>query len=84
MKIRTFTCFITFCREDSEQTIERKIKLAAEANQYIKKYVEEKGFEVQTTRVTTNSLEEYCDCEDEAKTIERIQHISDCVTSMTD
>ena len=81
MKIRTFTCFITLGRDDSNELIAEKINRAAEVNKYLKQYVETRGIEVQTTRVSTNCLEEYCDCDDEERTIERIRYISSCVSS---
>ena len=81
MKVRTFTCFITIGRDDSNEMIAEKIKRASEVNKYIKQYAELRGLEVQTTRVSTNSLEEYCNCSDEKSTIERIQYISSCVES---
>ena len=84
MKVRTFTCFITLGRDDSNEMIAEKIKQAAEVNKYLKQYVEARGIEVQTTRVSTNSLEEYCDCDDEERTIERIHYISSCVESMNE
>ena len=82
MKVRTFTCFITLGRDDSNEMIAEKIKQAAEVSKFLKQYVETRGIEVQTTRVSTNSLEEYCDCDNEERAIERIHYISSCVESM--
>jgi uncharacterized protein len=55
MKIRTITTGISL---SSFQEIE-KIKQATEFNQQAKLIIEEQGYEVQTTRIATNSWEEY-------------------------
>jgi uncharacterized protein len=55
MKIRTITTGISL---DSLKEIE-KIKQATEFNQQAKLIIEEHGYEVQTTRIATNSWEEY-------------------------
>lgn len=55
MKIRTITTGISL---KSPKEIE-KISQAAEFNQQAKVYFEQQGYEVQTTRIATNSWEEY-------------------------
>ncbi|MBE9198503.1 MULTISPECIES: DUF711 family protein [unclassified Nodularia (in: cyanobacteria)] len=55
MKIRTITTGITLTSPQSTD----KIKQAHEFNQQAKEIFEEQGYEVQTTRITTNSWEEY-------------------------
>ncbi|MDP5337606.1 MAG: DUF711 family protein [Nodularia sp. (in: cyanobacteria)] len=55
MKIRTITTGITLT---SPQSID-KIKQAHEFNQQAKEIFAQQGYEVQTTRITTNSWEEY-------------------------
>jgi uncharacterized protein (UPF0210 family) len=57
MKIRTITTGISL---SSTQEIE-KIKQATEFNQQAKLIIEEQGYEVQTTRIATNSWSEYLD-----------------------
>lgn len=55
MKIRTITTGISL---SSTKKIE-KIRQASEFNQQAKLIIEEQGYEVQTTRIATNSWEEY-------------------------
>jgi hypothetical protein len=55
MKIRTITTGISL---SSTKEIE-KIRQASEFNQQAKLYFQEQGYEVQTTRIATNSWEEY-------------------------
>ncbi|MBD0266070.1 MAG: DUF711 family protein, partial [Tolypothrix sp. Co-bin9] len=55
MKIRTITTGISL---SSTKEIE-KIRQASEFNQEAKLIIEEQGYEVQTTRIATNSWEEY-------------------------
>ncbi|GMH74296.1 hypothetical protein TrST_g7088 [Triparma strigata] len=45
-------------------TIYSKISAANDLNLAVKKNMEEKGYEVQTTRIATNSFTEYCDTSD--------------------
>ena len=55
MKIRTITTGISL---SSTKELE-KIRQASEFNQQAKLYFQEQGYEVQTTRIATNSWEEY-------------------------
>ncbi len=55
MKIRTITTGISL---SSTKEME-KIRQASEFNQQAKLYFQEHGYEVQTTRIATNSWEEY-------------------------
>lgn len=55
MKIRTITTGISL---QSPKEVE-KIRQASEFNQQAKLYFQEQGYEVQTTRIATNSWEEY-------------------------
>ncbi|MGI2906851.1 DUF711 family protein [Tolypothrix sp. VBCCA 56010] len=57
MKIRTITTGISL---SSLKEID-KIRQASEFNQQAKLIIEEQGYEVQTTRIATNSWEEYLD-----------------------
>ncbi len=55
MKIRTITTGVSFQSAD----VEDKIRQTAEFNQKAKAVFEKAGYEVQTTRIATNSWEEY-------------------------
>jgi len=55
MKIRTITTGIELISLDDIQTLERTV----EFNQFAKRFFENAGYEVQTTRISTNSFEEY-------------------------
>ncbi|WP_414549383.1 DUF711 family protein [Anabaena sp. CCY 0017] len=74
MKIRTITTGITLTSPQSTD----KIKQAHEFNQQAKEIFAQQGYEVQTTRITTNSWEEYLlnlakiDIIHEIKTLEKI------------
>eukprot|EP00298_Acanthocystis_sp_HF-20_P009992 c18610_g1_i1.p1 GENE.c18610_g1_i1~~c18610_g1_i1.p1 ORF type:complete len:388 (+),score=152.02 c18610_g1_i1:42-1205(+) len=57
LKIRTITTGIYMNVVDIE-----KIKEAVEFNLFARSLFEKEGFDVQTTRITTNSFEEYLDC----------------------
>lgn len=71
MKIRTITTGITFrSPKDSEQ-----IKPISEFNRKVKLSFEENGYEVQTTRIATNSWEEYISVSSKNETISEIQKI---------
>ncbi len=59
MKIRTITTGISL--ESSKEDV--KFKQAAEFNQKAKEYFEDKGYEIQTTRIATNSWEEYLEAD---------------------
>lgn len=69
MKIRTITTGISL---SSLKQIE-KIKQASEFNQQAKLIIEEQGYEVQTTRIATNSWEEYLHGLSKSEIINEIQ-----------
>ncbi|MBD2608348.1 DUF711 family protein [Scytonema hofmannii FACHB-248] len=73
MKIRTITTGISL---DSLKEIE-KIKQATEFNQQAKLIIEEQGYEVQTTRIATNSWEEYLDGLSKSEIINQVKVIEE-------
>jgi uncharacterized protein len=73
MKIRTITTGISL---SSFQEIE-KIKQATEFNQQAKLIIEEQGYEVQTTRIATNSWEEYLDGLSKNEIINQVKRIEE-------
>ena len=73
MKIRAITTGVTFkSPEDFE-----KIKPLAEFNQKAKVFFEESGYEVQTTRIATNSWQEYLKAESRADLLGLIRRINE-------
>jgi uncharacterized protein (UPF0210 family) len=71
MKIRTITTGITLkSSEDFD-----KIKPLAEFNQKAKTFFEENGYQVQTTRIATNSWEEYLGASSAAEAVGQIREI---------
>jgi uncharacterized protein (UPF0210 family) len=71
MKIRTITTGITFrTLKDSDQ-----IKLISEFNRKAKLSFEQNGYDVQTTRIATNSWEEYTPASSKDEIISEIQKI---------
>jgi uncharacterized protein (UPF0210 family) len=78
MKIRTITSGISFrsLRETD------KIKPVAEFNQKAKKHFKQEGYEVQTTRITTNSWEEYIQAASPEKIVSEIQEIEQICRSL--
>jgi uncharacterized protein len=73
MKIRTITTGISL---NSFQEIE-KIKQANDFNQQAKLIIEEQGYEVQTTRIATNSWEEYLDGFSQSEIINQVKRIEE-------
>ena len=63
LKIRTITAGITLYRGRAEEW-PLQIEQAAEFNAAAKRRYEAEGFEVQTTRIATNSFEDYVDVSD--------------------
>jgi uncharacterized protein len=73
MKIRTITTGISL---NSFQEIE-KIKQANDFNQQAKLIIEEEGYEVQTTRIATNSWEEYLNGLSKDEIINQVKRIEE-------
>ena len=73
MKIRTITTGISIL---SFKEIE-KIKQATEFNHQAKLIIEEQGYEVQTTRIATNSWEEYLDGLSKGQIINQVKRIEE-------
>ncbi|NEU71045.1 DUF711 family protein [Hassallia byssoidea VB512170] len=73
MKIRTITTGISL---SSLKEID-KIKQASEFNQQAKLIIEEQGYEVQTTRIATNSWEEYLDDLSKSEIINQVKIIEE-------
>jgi uncharacterized protein (UPF0210 family) len=73
MKIRTITTGISLY---SLKEIE-KIQQATEFNQQAKLIIEEQGYEVQTTRIATNSWEEYLDGLSKSEIINQVKVIEE-------
>jgi uncharacterized protein (UPF0210 family) len=78
MKIRTITTGISL---QSPQKYE-KIKQAAEFNQQAKLIFEQQGYEIQTTRIATNSWEDYLQGLIEREIIKEIQNIENICQSL--
>lgn len=78
MKIRTITTGISFrsLRETD------KIKPVAEFNQKAKKHFKQEGYEVQTTRITTNSWKEYIQAASPEKIVSEIKKIEQICNSL--
>ena len=73
MKIRTVTTGISLsCLKEID-----KIRQAAEFNQQAKVMIEEQGYEVQTTRIATNSWEEYLDGLSKSEIINQVKIIEE-------
>lgn len=73
MKIRTITTGISLY---SPKEVE-KISQAVEFNQQAKLYFEQEGYEVQTTRISTNSWEEYLQGLSKSEIIHQLQIIEE-------
>ncbi|GAX44450.1 hypothetical protein NIES4075_54690 [Tolypothrix sp. NIES-4075] len=73
MKIRTITTGISL---SSLKEID-KIKQASEFNQQAKLIIEEQGYEVQTTRIATNSWEEYLHALSKSEIINQVKIIEE-------
>ncbi len=71
MKIRTITTGISL----QSPTEKEKISIAAEFNQQAKVFLEQQGYQVQTTRISTNSWQEYLPGLSLEETIGEIQAI---------
>ncbi len=64
LKVRTVTAGVTLRRGDSIETWQAAIAGATSFCAAASKQFTECGFEVQTTRISTNSFEEYIDASD--------------------
>jgi uncharacterized protein (UPF0210 family) len=73
MKIRTITTGVTF---KSPKDFD-KIKPLAEFNQKAKTFFEENGYEVQTTRIATNSWQEYLQAATSAEFLGQIRKVEE-------
>lgn len=73
MKIRTITTGISF----KSSTDFEKIEPAAEFNRKAKDFFEQQGYEVQTTRLATNSWEQYLADSTEGEILNEIHKIED-------
>lgn len=73
MKIRTITTGVTF---KSPKDFD-KIKPLAEFNQKAKTFFEENGYEVQTTRIATNSWQEYLQATTSAELLGQIRKVEE-------
>jgi uncharacterized protein len=73
MKIRTITTGISL---SSPQQLHR-IRQATEFNRQAKLIIEEQGYEVQTTRIATNSWEEYLDGLSKIKILNQVKRIEE-------
>ena len=69
MKIRTITTGISLKSEKEDE----KIKNAAESNRRIQSFFEQQGYEVQETRITTNSWETYLHGLSAAEVVDEVQ-----------
>jgi len=78
MKIRTITSGISF---KSSKEID-KIKSVAEFNQRAKAFFEQQRYEVQTTRIATNSWEEYLQAQSSGEVVNEIQKIEQICQSL--
>jgi len=78
MKIRTITTGITL---KSSKEVDR-IKPIADFNQKAKIYFEQQEYEVQTTRIATNSWEEYLQDSSSIKIVSEIQRIEQICQSL--
>ena len=78
MKIRTITTGISL--RSSKET--DKIKPVAEFNRKARKLFEQEGYEVQTTRIATNSWEEYIQATSPEKIVSEIQRIEQVCNSL--
>ena len=91
MRIRALTLFLSFTKEDDLSIIQNHLTKANQILMQVKADLEKKGFivlliisfqiQVQTTRITTNSFESYCDSTNEQKTLEKIDSIYQIATS---
>jgi len=71
MKIRTITTGVSLQSPNDEA----KIRQTAEFNQKAKAVFEKAGYEVQTTRIATNSWEEYLGGLSDAEIVSAVQKI---------
>jgi uncharacterized protein (UPF0210 family) len=78
MKIRTITSGIFFRSSKETDTI----KPVAEFNQKAKKLFEQEGYEVQTTRIATNSWEKYIHATSPEKIVSEIKKIEKICNSL--
>jgi uncharacterized protein (UPF0210 family) len=71
MKVRTITTGVSLKSPKERE----KISQAADFNQIAKEFLEQQGYEVQTTRIATNSWAEYLSDLSNAEIINRIQEL---------
>jgi len=79
MKIRTITTGVSLQSPNDED----KIRQTAEFNQKAKDVFEKAGYEVQTTRIATNSWEEYLGSLSDAEIVSAIQKIEKICQSLS-
>ena len=78
MKIRTITTGVSFQSPD----VEEQVKKTAEFNRKAKTIFEKAGYEVQTTRIATNSWEEYLGSLSDTEIVSAIQKIEQICQSL--
>lgn len=78
MKIRTITTGVSLQSPD----VEDQIRQTAEFNRKAKEIFEKAGYEVQTTRIATNSWEEYLSSLSDAEIVSAIQKIEQICQSL--
>ena len=74
LKVRTVTVGVTLERGKSSEW-PAQLKAAADFNKAATEALTSAGFEVQTTRISTNSFEEYIDCADKSAALESFRYI---------
>ena len=72
LKVRTVTTGITLARGEEAKWVEQ-VRAAHDFNAAAQKALEAAGFEVQSTRVSTNPFEEYVDVADAAAALESLR-----------
>ena len=75
LKIRTVTVGISFERDEPSDVRIAALDKAAAFLTAAQKRFEDAGYEVQTTRISTNSFEEWCDIGDKASTLRTMRAI---------
>ena len=82
LKIRTITAGITLSRDESADVRSVTIEQAAIFLQAASKDFTSAGYEVQTTRIATNSFEEWCDVSDSAATLEAFRTLDSLLVEL--
>ena len=82
LKVRTITAGITLCRGEPIEARLDKIRRAAKFVETASARFTFAGFDVQTTRLSTNSFVEWCDVEDAAGTLEAFRTIDQELVSL--